>query len=104
MNKIEVPTDSVPEFELGDTATDIQWRRKESGAIERAEAQKQREEEARKEAEASAEETHSQEEEVAKKGPEPRDVTQKQSLKERPHSPNTRKGTFSCLTDLHEGP
>ena len=27
MRKIEVPTDSVPEFELGDTAADTQRRR-----------------------------------------------------------------------------
>ena len=29
------PTDSVPEFELGNTATDIQWRREERQARER---------------------------------------------------------------------
>ena len=46
---IEVPTDSVPEFVLGDTAADIQWRREDREAREReAEAQKQREEARRK--------------------------------------------------------
>ena len=32
---MEVPSDSVPEFELGDTAADIQWRRQEREAGER---------------------------------------------------------------------
>ena len=42
---MEVSTDSVPEFELSDTAADIQWRRKNKEAREREEeAQKQREE------------------------------------------------------------
>ena len=31
VRKIEVPTDSVPEFELGDTVANIQWRRKKGG-------------------------------------------------------------------------
>ena len=35
VRKIEVPTDSVPEFELGDTAVDIQRRREEREARER---------------------------------------------------------------------
>ena len=39
VRKIEVPTDSVPEFEQGDTASDIERRRE---AKEREEAQKQR--------------------------------------------------------------
>ena len=60
LRKIETPTDSVPEYELGDTAADIQWKRKERGTNEREEAQQQREEEARRE-EARAEESHSQE-------------------------------------------
>ena len=37
VKKIEVPRDSVPEFELGDTAADIQWRREEREAREREE-------------------------------------------------------------------
>ena len=45
---IEVPTDSVPEFELGDTALDIQQRREARKAREREEQpQRQREKEAR---------------------------------------------------------
>ena len=47
---IEVPTDIVPELELGDSAADIQWSREEREAREREEeAQKQREVEARRE-------------------------------------------------------
>ena len=42
LRKIDVSTDSVPEFELGDTAADIQWRRQEKEAKERKEAQQQR--------------------------------------------------------------
>ena len=43
--KIEYPTDSVPESDLGDMAADIQHRREEMEAKEREEeAQKQREE------------------------------------------------------------
>ena len=62
LREIEVPTESVPEFELGDTATYIQQRREEREAREREEeAQKQRKEEARRE------ETHWQEEGVAEK-------------------------------------
>ena len=38
VSKIEVPTDSVPEFELGDTAADIQWRREKREARKREEA------------------------------------------------------------------
>ena len=50
MRKIEVPTDSVPEFELRDTAADVQQRREEREAREREEvAQKQREEAQREE-------------------------------------------------------
>ena len=50
VRKIEDPTDSVPEFELGDTVVDIQWRREEREAREREEeAQKHRDEEARRE-------------------------------------------------------
>ena len=67
MRKIEVSTDSVPEFELGDTAADIQWGREERAARGREEAQKQREEEARREVEARMEETHLQVEGVAEK-------------------------------------
>ena len=63
VRKIEVPTDSVPEFELLDTAADIQQRRQDREARERDEVQQQqqREQKARKE-EARAEESHSQEE------------------------------------------
>ena len=41
VRKIEVSTDSVPEFELGDTTVDIQQRRLEGEAREREEAQQQ---------------------------------------------------------------
>ena len=34
VRKIKVPTDSVPEFELGDTVADIQQRREEREAGE----------------------------------------------------------------------
>ena len=58
VRKLEVPTESVPKFELGDTAADIQWRRQEREATERvarerevAEQQQQREEDAKKEEE-----------------------------------------------------
>ena len=49
VRKIEVPTDSVPEFELGDTAADIHRGRQEREARERKEAQQQQREEARRE-------------------------------------------------------
>ena len=62
--RIEVPTDSVPEFELGDT-TDIQRRREEGEREEQA--QRQREEEARSKEEARTEETYSPKEGVAEK-------------------------------------
>ena len=68
VRKIEVPTDSVPEFELGDTAADIQWRRQEGEAREREEAHQQREEEARSE-EGRVGESDWQEEGVAEKRP-----------------------------------
>ena len=45
MRKIEVPTDTPTEFELGDTAADIQRRREKSEARQREEGgQKQGEE------------------------------------------------------------
>ena len=45
VRKIEVPTDSVHKYKLGDTAADIQWRREERETREReGEAQKQGEE------------------------------------------------------------
>ena len=66
MRKIEVPTDSVPEFELGHTMTDIHQRRQDREAREREDAQQQREEEAKRE-EARVEETHSQDLGVAEK-------------------------------------
>ena len=68
VRKIEVPTDSVPKFELGDTAVDIQQRREEREAREKEEAQQQREAEARTE-EAGAEEPHLPDEGVAEKRP-----------------------------------
>ena len=37
VRKIEIPTDTPPEFELGDTVADIQWRREERVAKEREE-------------------------------------------------------------------
>ena len=51
VRKIEVPTDSVPESELGDTAADIQRRRLEREARKREETQQEQqneEEEARR--------------------------------------------------------
>ena len=68
VRKIEVPTDSAPDFELGDTSADIQQRRQETEAREREEAQQQREEKSRRE-EAREEETHKRRE-LQKKGPE----------------------------------
>ena len=62
VRKIEFPMDSVPEFELRDTAPDIQQRREEREERKREEeAQKQGEEAKRKET------RHSPEEGVAKK-------------------------------------
>ena len=55
VRKIKVPTDSVPEFELGDTVANIQQMKEEKDARERDEAQ--REEESRRE-ETREEETH----------------------------------------------
>ena len=65
VRKIEVPTYSVPEFELRDTEVDIQWRREEGEAREREEAQQQHQ----REEEARAEETHSPKEGVAETRP-----------------------------------
>ena len=57
VRKIEVPTDSVPESELGDTVTEIHWSREERKAKEREEeAHKQREEARREESTNSPEE------------------------------------------------
>ena len=61
VRKIQVPTDSIPEFKLGDTAADIQWKKEESEARESVETKQQRKETRRKEA--RTEETHTQEEE-----------------------------------------
>ena len=95
----EVPTDSVPEIELGDTAADIQWRREERVVRERKEAQKQREDEARRE-EVGLEETNSKEKGVAEKRPGWRKVKLKERLEERRvyHSHDTRRGTGSTST------
>ena len=49
VRKIEVPTDNVPEFELGDTVADIQRRREKSEDREMEEAQQQTEKAAREE-------------------------------------------------------
>ena len=49
VRKIEVPTHSVPQFELGDTVADIQLGREEREARKREETQQQREEEVRRE-------------------------------------------------------
>ena len=65
VRKIGVPTDSVPEFELGDTASNIQHGRQ---GREEAQQQHQREEDVRR-AEGSEEESHLQEEGVAEKRP-----------------------------------
>ena len=91
VRKIEVPSDSVPEFELWDTTTDIQWRREERDAREREESQKQREGRP-----GGRRQTHIlKRRELQKNGPEPRKVTQKQRLEERwdHHSHDTRQGT-----------
>ena len=104
VRKIEVFTDSVPEFELGDTAADIQQRKAEREARQREEAQKQREQEARREEEARMEETHSQEEEVA----ETRPRTERSETEARgeagPSQSRYKKGhmTNIYLTDLDE--
>ena len=58
VRKIEIPTDSVPEFELEDTVADIQQRKQEREATQREEAQQQRDKEVGRE-EARVEETHS---------------------------------------------
>ena len=97
VRNIEVPPDSFSEFELGDTAADIQCRRLKREAREREEAQKQqqREEKARRE-EARVEETHSQEEELQKKVPGQRKGTLKKRLLEERrdhHSYDARRGT-----------
>ena len=60
VRKIEVPTDTPPEFKLGYMVADIQQRREEREATEREEeAQKQREEARREET------THAPEERVS---------------------------------------
>ena len=56
VRKIEVPSDSVNEFELGDTVADIQRKRQEREA-RGEEAQQQREKEARREEETRTEGT-----------------------------------------------
>ena len=104
VRKIEVPTCSVPEFELGDTATDNQQRRLEREAREREEAQQQqqREEETRRE-EARAEKTHSQEEGVTEKGQGLRKMTLKQRLLEERQdhqSHDTRRGKLPTSISL----
>ena len=60
VRKIEVPIYTPTEFELGEMAEDIQWRRKEREARERKEEAQKQNEEARREAT-----THSAEEGVA---------------------------------------
>ena len=104
VRKIDVSTESVTEFEFGDTPADIQQRRLEREAREREEAQHRREEETRR-WESRAEETHLHEEGVAdKKGPGQRKVTLKQRLEERldHHRHDTRYGhmTNIYLTDV----
>ena len=58
VRKIEVPTHSVPEFELGDTAANIKRGREEREVSEREEAQQQQQ----REEETREEESYSQEE------------------------------------------
>ena len=41
VRKIDVPTGIVPQFELGDTGANNQWRNEEREARERVEAQQQ---------------------------------------------------------------
>ena len=62
VREIEVPTDSVPELELGDTVADIQRMREEREAREREEEAQKQSEEARME-----ETKHLPEEGMAKK-------------------------------------
>ena len=69
VKKIEISTESVPEFELGDTVADIQQRREEREAREMEEAQQQRQREEARREEARVEKTHSQNEGVAEKRP-----------------------------------
>ena len=94
--KIEVPTGSVLEFELGDTEADIQLGREEREARDREEAQQpqQREEESRKEG-ARAEEILSQEEgDIAKRPRTERSDRETEVGGEvGHHSHNTRKAT-----------
>ena len=67
VRKIKVPTDSVPEFELGYTVTDLQ-RNHRRGRQERGRRHSNSNRGRRRE-EARVEETHSQEEGVAEKRP-----------------------------------
>ena len=67
MKKIKVPNDTPTEFELGDTAADIQWMREErQQTVREEEAQKQQREEREREEARMEETTHSAEERVAK--------------------------------------
>ena len=97
VRKIEVPTDSVPEFEKGVTVAGIQWRRQKREAREREEAQQQsqRKEEARRE-EARRSNHTLKRKDNQKKGPGQKEVTLKQRLVEERwnhHSRVTRRGT-----------
>ena len=75
VRKIEVSTDSVSEFELGDIVVDIQWRMQEREARER-EAQQQREEEARRQEQRN----HTCKRELQKKAHDRKKVTLKLAL------------------------
>ena len=96
MRKIEVATDSVPEFEL-DTVADIQQRRQEREARQRekAQQQQQREEETWRE-ETRAEESNLHEEGLAEKRPRTeKSDTETEAVRERGyhHSRNTIRST-----------
>ena len=94
VRKIEVPMGNVPEFELGDTAADIQQKRQEMEVREREEAQQQREEEASWRQEWRK---HTgKRRELQKKGTKQIKMTLKQRLLEERsdhHSHDTRRGT-----------
>ena len=78
VRKIDIPTDSVPEFELGDTAVDIKRRREKREAREREEeAQKQRKRKP------GVKKYTCKRREWQKKGQGQTKVTQKQRLQER---------------------
>ena len=94
VRKIELPDDSSHEFELGDTAADIQQKREKREAREREEPQTPRNEEASRDEARTGGNTHKRRK-LQKKGQGQRKVTQKQTLEERRehYSHDTGTGT-----------